>query len=250
MIPAFFGFLIGTILGSLVKALADRSLREETFSGRSYCPKCKKSLVWFDLIPILSYFVLGGKCRYCKSRIGIEYPLVEIGMGILTGLLFFLNPIISPSLIFHVFFITILGIIFLTDLKEMLIPDSIILPSIGISLIYLMIFDNYFLDSLLTGLVIAGFFLILIIITRSKGMGGGDVKLGMFLGLGLGFPNGILALMLSFFSGAIFAVALIILKKKKFGQVIPFGPFLVLASLISLFWGTNILNWYLRFPNF
>lgn len=303
------GFLTGIISGSFAKALADRSLGEKSFWGRSYCPKCKHTLTWYDLFPILSYILLRGKCRYCRKRIGIEYPIVELGTGLLIGYLFWqtfrnfqfsifnlnaksvttLQSVFSFQfsffifdLLFKIFFITILVVLFITDLKKMFIPDRIIIPSLVIGVvslltvtIYKIIYLYYALSQsmvgrlllpphsdyfqrhalviaeplsygLLTGVLIGGFFFSLIIVTRGKGMGGGDVKLGAFMGLMLGFPSALLALILSFLTGAIFSVALIITGKKHFGQTIPFGPFLVLGSLIALFWGNQIIDWYLR----
>ena len=169
----------------------------------------------------------------------------------------------------------------MTDLKKMLIPDRIIIPGIIISIVYLAIltifkigylyyqltlspigkyllppYTDYFyrqawngietfLWSVFTGFAIGGFFLLLIVITKGKGMGGGDVKLGALIGIVLGFPNALVAIMLSFLTGAVFGVLMIVIGKKKFGQVIPFGPFMVLGSLIAMFWGKEILNWYL-----
>lgn len=282
------GFVIGALLGSFIKVLADRSLSKKSFWGRSYCPICHKHLRFYDLFPILSYLSTGGKCRYCHKKIGWEYPLVEIVMGVLIGFLFWSFGftqdkllIFLPDLILKTFFITILAVLFLTDLKKMFIPDRIILPSILIGFIlslgftiykvgYLYFFlskspigilllpphSDYFLrhafyaaEPLLTGILMAiligGFFWALIMITRGKGMGGGDVKLGAFIGLMLGFPQALIALTLSFLTGAIFSIILIIFGKKHFGQAIPFGPFLVLGSLMTLFWGDRILNWYL-----
>ncbi|MDD5147252.1 MAG: prepilin peptidase [Candidatus Daviesbacteria bacterium] len=295
------GFLIGIVLGSLVKALADRSLSNKSFWGRSYCLRCRHTLAVYDLFPVLSYVLLRGKCRYCKDRISIEYLVVEVVMGMLIGFLFwqefsslqssaFSLQLISNfkflififDLLFKTFFIVILAILFITDIKRMLIPDRIIKPAILIGTISLLVITAYkvgylyyylaqtpigrqllppssgyfqrhalmvvqpFLLSLLMGLLIGGFFWGLIIITRGKGMGGGDVKLGAFIGVMLGFPQALLALVLAFFTGAIFGVALIIAGKKHFGQTIPFGPFLVLGSLITIFWGNQIIGWYLR----
>ncbi|OGE19384.1 hypothetical protein A2967_01340 [Candidatus Daviesbacteria bacterium RIFCSPLOWO2_01_FULL_41_32] len=306
----FGGFVLGTILGSFVKALADRSLIQKTFTGRSYCPGCKHSLAWYDLFPVLSYLSTGGKCRYCHKKIDVEYLLVELGMGILVGFLFWqtfknfqfsiLNLqsifnfqfskilesqallVFTFDLIFKIFFIIILAILFLTDLKKMFIPDRIVIPAIWIGITSLLVITLYkigylyysltqsplgqkllppysdyfprhaltasepFWGSIITGLLIGGFFMSLIIITRGKGMGGGDVKLGAFMGIMLGFPQAIFALVLSFFTGAVFSVILIMVGKKHFGQTIPFGPFLVLGSLIMLFWGGDIINWYLN----
>lgn len=240
------GFVLGTILGSFVKALADRSLSKESFMGRSYCPGCKHKLVWYDLFPVLSFLTLRGKCRYCKKKIGFEYLLVEVIMGILIAFLFWQSfPINLFELLLKIFFITILAVLFLTDIKEMFIPDRIILPAILIGIIGQAGLAGL-IWSLLTGLLIGAFFYSLIIITRGKGMGGGDVKLGAFIGLMLGFPQAIAAIILSFLTGAIFSIALLITGKKHFGQTIPFGPFLVLGSLIMLFWGNQIIAWYLH----
>ena len=231
--------------------------------------------------------MLGGKCRYCKDRINLEYLLVEVGMGILVGFLFwqsfqnFQLTIFILDLFFKTFFVIILAVLFLTDLKKMLIPDRIILPAIVISITFItvitiikIIFLYYYLNqtllgqkllessdyfqrhalmaaepllgSILMGFLIGGFFMALIIVTKGKGMGGGDVKLGAFIGLGLGFPYSLVALMLAFLTGAILSIILIILGKKHFGQTIPFGPFLVLGSLIALYWGNWIIEWYLN----
>lgn len=257
-----FGFILGTILGSLSKALADRSLSGRSFWGRSFCPSCKHTLSWLDLFPILSYVLLGGRCRYCKKAMGLEYLLVEVVMGVLVGYLFTLSSsgLIGGSinkwiidLIFKTFFITVLGTLFLTDIKKMLIPDRIIIPAIWIALaalalgtIYNNVGSQPLLGTLAAALATTLFFWALVVITRGKGMGGGDVKLGAFMGLGLGFPNTILAVMLAFFSGAAFSLAAIFLGKKNLKSHIPFGPFLVLGSLIALFWGNQIMDWYLE----
>lgn len=280
------GFVIGIVLGSFVKALADRSLINRSFLGRSYCLNCKHKLQWYDLLPIVSYLLLRGKCRYCGDRISLEYLLVEVGMGLLIGFLFWQSlhgvqyQISLLELIFKSFFIIVLAILFLTDIKKMLIPDRIILPSIVISIIFItvitiikVIYLYYYLTqtvlgqkllqntdyfqrhllitaeplfgSILMGFLIGGFFMALIIITKGKGMGGGDVKLGAFIGLGLGFPLSLVAIMFSFLTGAVLSIILIVLGKKHIGSSIPFGPFLVMGALIALFWGNQIITWYL-----
>lgn len=296
-VMVLIGFLLGTILGSFAKVLADRSISYKSFWGRSYCVHCKHTLAWYDLFPILSFIFLRGKCRYCHKKINIEYLLVEVVMGLLIGYLLFQNfdnfPLERYSVnfqfllllldfIFKTFFVSILLVLFLTDLKKMFIPDRIILPAIVVSIMFItviiiikVIFLYYFLNrtrvgqlllpphsdyfqrhalmtaepllgAILTAILVGGFFWGLVIITKGKGMGGGDVKLGAFIGLVLGFPQGILAIISSFILGALFSLILIALKKKHFGQSIPFGPFLVLGSLISLFWGRQILGWYLK----
>lgn len=282
------GFILGTILGSFIKATADRSLAGSSLLSRSRCPQCKKRLSWYDLIPLLSYLSLAGKCRYCHKKIGIEYLVVELAMGVLIAFLFWQNfykiqwTTFLLELVFKIFFITVLVILFLTDLKKMIIPDKIVLPSILITLVFLTgvtLFkigylyyslsqseigklllsphNDYFirhalmvaqplLESMVMGLLIGGLFYLLIVITRGQGMGGGDVKLGALMGLGLGFPNALIATMIAFLTGAIWSVVLILGGKKHFGQTIAFGPFLVIGSLVALLWADQILNIYLK----
>jgi prepilin signal peptidase PulO-like enzyme (type II secretory pathway) len=292
MVLVLLGFIIGSVLGSFAKALADRSLKSSTFKGRSYCESCKKTLRWYDLFPILSFVFLGGKCRYCKKPIGLEYILVEVVMGIIIGYLFsqvnFQFPIYNFQLIFELifktFFITVLATIFLTDIKEMFIPDRIVIPASLIALVALLsitiykiiiLFQNLsadpigkyllpgnnndyflrhallltgpFLTAVISALAIGGFFAALVFGTKGRGMGGGDIKLGAFMGLGLGFPGGVMAVIIAFITGAIVALVAVVMRKKGLKSQIPFGPFLIFGSLIVLFWGQQLLNWYMKF---
>jgi prepilin signal peptidase PulO-like enzyme (type II secretory pathway) len=288
------GFVLGTVLGSLSKALADRSLINKSFWGRSYCPSCKHQLSWYDLFPIFSYIFQKGRCRYCHKKIGLEYPVVELILGILITYLFYTyagallnyqNPfsyaILIFEVIFKIFIIVIFAIVFLTDIKKTLIPDRITYPAIIISFFALLFFYLYqiwyvyyalsesavgkyllpphsdyfqrhaldfgldFLTAVVTGLGLGLFFLILILITKGKGMGGGDLKLSLFIGLVFSFPLALVQLMLSFLLGSIVGVILLLWRKKGFGQTIPFGPFLSLGGIITLFWGQKILDYYL-----
>lgn len=210
--------------------------------------------------------------------------LTEILLGILIAYLFYqysFNFQLIPEFLFKIFFITVLVTLAITDLKKTLIPDRIIIPSLWIAFFFLLgitvfkigllyftlnqtLLGKYLLPpnpyfqrhaliivepffwSVILGILIAGFFYGLILITKGKGMGGGDVKLGGFLGLGLGFPLGLLAIFLGFFSGAAAAVGLLLFGKKKFGETLPFGPFLVAGALVALFWGKQIIDWYLK----
>ncbi len=310
MIQLILGFLLGITLGSLVKVLADRSLTKQTFWGRSYCSKCKHKLAWYDLFPILSYLFLKGRCRYCKTKLTPEYLLVEILVGLLVSLLFYIKlpnnffeldsisqGLLGADLAFGCFIIITLITVLLTDIKTGLIPDRITFPSIIISFFYLLIsgifktvvfyqslvshelgkyllpkqsfeylfvwkyflpqpteyffshanlnFDP-FISGVLSALALMIFFASLIILTRGRGMGGGDLKLSIFLGLVFGFPKSLLAVMLGFLTGSVVGIFLLMLRKKHFGQTIPFGPFLSVGGIIALFWGDKILNWYLN----
>ncbi len=295
LVKIILGFILGVCFGSLVKVLADRSLIKASFFGRSHCTECKKNLNWYDLIPVISYFVLKGRCRNCHTKLSPEYYLVEVTLGILIALVFFQSPLSIVSinnpwqlaldlydLIFKTFVIVILSVVFLTDLKKTIIPDRITYPAIVLSIIlitadtiykivwlYLSLkfstwgrfllppYSDYFqrhvliamepfLGSLIMGFAVGLFFLLLILATRGRGMGGGDLKLGIFLGLVFGFPQGLLVLLLSFFFGSIAGVILLLTKKRHFGQTIPFGPFLSLGGLVALFWGERLLDWYFK----
>lgn len=288
------GLIFGICLGSLTKALADRSLTKRTFWGRSYCERCKKRLAWYDLFPVFSYIFLKGKCRYCKVKLSLQYPLVEILMGFLTAGIFakyipgnfYLlgwqdQILIFSSVFFYCLIFIVLISVLLTDFKTGYIPDRITYPGIWMSLIYLFgisafkiyimyvslkastigkyllpphsdYFYQHALDlsqplfsGALMALLLGLFFYVLIVLTRGKGMGGGDLKLGVFLGLVFGFPYALVVLMLAFLLGSVFGIGLILAGKKKFSQTIPFGPFLSLAGIISVFWGSQILAWYL-----
>lgn len=300
MISLSFGFGIGIFIGSLILCLANRSLKKESFWGRSYCENCKHKLAAYDLLPILSYLLLKGKCRYCHKKISLNCLLAEIFVGIAIALLFYTNfPFIDKLLLgelftltdpnlylviidilFKIFLVSVLIIVFITDIETGLIPDRITFPAIKIALSYLLIVtilriyslyiglqssnlgklllpphSDYFyrhalfstdllVYGLLSSLFIGLFFGGLIFFTRGRGMGGGDFKLGIFMGLSLGHPYAFLAIVLSFILGSIVGVFLLLTRIKHFGQTIPFGPFLSLGGLIALFWGEQIINWY------
>ena len=220
-------FLLGLCLGSFINCLVYRLNHGlSPLVGRSFCPQCKHQLAWRDNIPLISFILLRGKCRYCHSPISVQYPLVELATGILTVSIFNFQFSIINLLIVYA-----LIAIFVSDLRYGTIPDEIVLPAIGLSL---------FKANFLAGLGAAGFFLALVLITRGQGMGLGDVKLAALMGLFLGYPKIILALYLAFLTGAFFGVILILLKKKRFGEHIPFGPFLTTSTIIAIFWGEII----------
>lgn len=257
LILFFIVFLFGLEIGSFLNCVIYRLEKNESFiSGRSYCPKCRHQLSWQDLIPILSFLELRGRCRYCKKAISLQYPLVELATGILFLLIFHFQFSIfnfqaflatGYSLLISCFLI----IIFVYDLKHYIIPDEIIYPAIAIALI----FNSQFLISkqfsvfnhaILSALGASAFFLTIFLISRGKWLGFGDVKLAFFMGLFLGFPNILVSLFLAFFIGAIIGMGLILSKKKTIKSEVPFGPFLVTGTFLALFWGRALINWYLN----
>lgn len=256
----FFIFLFGTFIGSFLGVIIYRLPRGESIvRGRSHCDHCKKTLTALDLIPLFSFFFLRGKCRHCGARLSWFYPLVEI----VTGTLFVLTVLlvqdnfqfslanfqVQIDLLFHLFIISCLIIIFFIDLKHSIIPFSIIFPAIIISLLYILFVESNVLGNhFFAGLGAFLFFLLLFLITRGRGMGFGDVVYVFFMGLLLGFPQIVVGLYIAFVSGAVVSLILVGLKLKKLkGGIIPFGPFLVLGTLITLFWGQAIISSFERY---
>ncbi len=243
MLDLFFSlsiFIFGLIVGSFLNCLIYRLEIEESFlKGRSYCPRCKQILSWPDLIPVLSFLFLKGKCRYCQQKISIQYPLVELATGILFVSIF--NILYS---IFYILITCFLIVIFVYDLKHYIIPDKIIYPVIVIALVFNFQF-SIFKFSILSAIGAAAFFLLIVLISRGKWMGVGDIKLAFLIGLVLSWPNILVALFLAFFIGAVIGLGLIISGKKKLKSEVPFGPFLVTGTFIAMFFGEQLINWYL-----
>ncbi|MCK4592371.1 prepilin peptidase [Candidatus Parcubacteria bacterium] len=274
-----FGLAVGSFLNVVIFRLENG---EKIVNDRSKCLHCKHILAWYDLIPVLSFIFLRGRCRYCGERISWQYPLVELGTGTLFLLIFNFSAQGGPAsgwqflpLLFWFYIVSSLTVIFIYDLKHYIIPDKIIYPAIIVTFIYklfeiwnfghwnlfgilnlpaqgwsalggeignLIIVFNSFIAAIFT----SAFFLSIVLLTRGRGMGGGDVKLGFLMGLILGWPLVLAALFLSSILGSMVGIFLIFIGKKKMKSMIPFGPFLVLGTFIALFWGERIVEWYLN----
>ncbi len=242
--------LLGAIVGSFLNVCIVRLPNEESiiFPG-SHCPQCKKPIQFYDNIPLISYIILRGKCRYCKKPISIQYPLVE-GITALSSFLLFVRFGLSLSYLLYFLFVAALIVITVIDLYHQIIPDVISLPGIGVGLLISLInsqitFLNSFLGALLGG---GSLFLVAILyqwLFKREGMGGGDVKLLAMIGAFLGWKSVILTILLSSFIGSVTGIILMILKGKDFKYAIPFGPFLSLGAVIALFYGERMIWWYL-----
>ena len=243
-------FIFGCVIGSFLNSVLYRMEQGKSFiKGRSFCPKCKHSLVWYDLIPIFSFLFLLGKCRYCKKKIAVQYLIAEISTGILF-LLVYIFIGLDISLIYFLIVACLLEMIFIYDLKHSIIPDKLVFSAIGISIVFLAVSFFYekvpIKDHLFSALAASGFFFIIWAVSKGKWMGFGDVKLALFMGLFLGWPNILTALFFAFIAGAIIGLILIALQKKKIKSEVPFGPFLIAGTFFALFWGEKIFNWYLN----
>ena len=254
-------FIFGLAIGSFLNCIIYRLEKEEGFlKGRSYCPHCRHQLSWRDLIPLFSFLILKGKCRHCRQKISLQYPLVELATAaIFLSIFNFQFPIFNQFSISNFQFLNLcflfiiscfLIVIFVYDLKHYIIPDKIIYPAILLALIFnfqFPIFNQFsiFKNSILSAFGAAIFFLLIVLISKGKWMGIGDIKLAFLMGLILGFPNILVALFLAFFLGAIMGTGLLISGKKTLKSEVPFGPFLAVGTFAAFFFGQKIINWYL-----
>lgn len=259
-----FGLLVGSFLSAYTYRLPlGKSIR----SGRSKCPSCKEMIAWYDNIPLLSFFLLKGKCRKCGRKISIRYPVIELtsAMGFV-GIYYLLtvcgnaSPLFSNlicswqttlgvlSLPFLLLVFSIVLMIFVIDLEKRIIPDELSLFGLVLVFLSLLLLDpsNLYIH-LLTGFGAGVFLLLIHIMTSGKGMGLGDVKLALFLGSLLGWPWTVVWIFGAFLTGAIVGSILILIKKTAFGKQIAFGPFLILSLIITLIWGETLLGVYLLY---
>ena len=244
--------ILGALIGSFLNVCILRLPQEESIiTPGSHCPHCKNSIKAYDNIPLISYILLRGRCRYCHSPISIQYPLIE-GITALGSLILFMKFGPSLSYLFYFSFVAALIVITVIDLYHQIIPDVISLPGIGAGLLASLIIPQItFLNSLL-GILLGGGSLFLVAtlyqwLFKREGMGGGDVKLLAMIGAFLGWKAVILTILLSSLIGSITGIIIMVSKGKDFKYAIPFGPFLSLGAVISLFYQNEIIFWYLRY---
>ena len=240
----FLFFLLGLIFGSFINSLVYRRYSNLSLWGRSFCQNCRKTLIFYDLIPFFSFIFLGGKCRYCQKQISWQYPLVELITGLLFALVWLKNQTVDLFLFRDLFFILVLIFLFVFDLKYYLILDKIIWPALLVVFTFNLILDIG-IWSLVIGVAIgSGFFLLQYLVSSGKWVGLGDAKLGALIGIMLGWKLTLLAIVIAYLIGGLIAIILLISKQKKFGDVLPMGTFLACAAIIVLLWGEKILTWY------
>lgn len=254
-----FVFILGLFVGSFLNVVVYRLHREESFvKGFSKCLFCGHRLYPKDLVPLFSFLFLKGKCRYCRHKIAKQYFLMELATAVGFTLIALVlwqsldsqiiltsisNLLIFQTLAWWIFF-SFLLIIFVYDLKYYLILDTVSLPAIVLAFIFNLFLGFSWQNLLLGALVGGGFFFLQFIISRGKWIGGGDIRLGLLMGALLGWPQVLTALFLAYLLGSIFAIGLLLAKKKHWGDKLPFGTFLSLATFIVLLYGDILINWY------
>lgn len=252
-----FLFFFGTAVGSFLNVLIDRLPKEQKITGRSYCDHCHHQLAWYDLIPIVSFFLLKGRCRYCGKKISWQYPVVEFITGIIFLLIYYEFSELT-SLLIYWGLISCLIVIFVSDLKYQLISDYVLWAffifsfiyrvfyvvekKIGVSFEIIKQFQNDIFFSLISSLIVSLPIFLIYFLSKEKAMGLGDVYLVAIIGFLLGWQKGFLALYIGILLGGLTGLLLIIFKKNKLKSKIAFGPFLVIGTVVMLFYGEEIFS--------
>ena len=244
-------FIFGLIIGSFLNAVVYRLNAVESLLERSHCPHCKKTVRWFDNIPLLSFILLSARCRDCGEKISWQYPIVELTTGIMFALLgtYFFNLDITASWLMTAYYLVVFSlllIIFVYDLKYMEIPMLILWIGVAVTIAYFVFADwqnfslaVHYIDLQLVSGLIGGavaflFFFALSFYSKETWMGYGDAYLGLLIGLIVGWPGIIATLMVAFIIGAVISVALMGLSQKTLKSQVPFAPFLVSAAFIMI----------------
>ena len=253
-IKNLFALIFGLVLGSFLNVCIHRiPLKKSIVHPPSSCPQCGHKIRFYDNIPVMSYLFLLGKCRYCKAPISPRYPTVEIITGFLSIALFLKYGLDYQYFIFLAFSASLVIISFI-DLQHKIIPDLISLPGIIIGLGISIIFDHIsWLESMI-GILGGGgsLFLVAVVfekITGREGMGGGDVKLLAMIGAWMGYMALPYIILISSLTGIIIGGGSLLLTKKDLGHRIPFGPFLVLGTLMTLFFETELKTIWFSYLN-
>lgn len=253
LIVAIFVFGFGTVIGSFLNAVLWRLRTGEGFVyGRSYCPCCRHQLAAKDLVPVLSFLMLRGKCRYCRNGIHPSYLAVELTMGALF-VAFAAQPLSAgfidgqalARLLLQWYFAAVLVLVFVYDLRYMLIPRSVTTWASVAAFIAGSALGMSPLSLAIGFLVGGGVFYLQYVASKGRWIGGGDIHLGALMGLMLGWPLILVALFIAYVGGAAVGTALLVRKKTSWKSQIPFGTFLAAATVVTLLWGELLLDWYL-----
>ena len=236
-------FISGIVIGSFVNVLIYRlPLHQNIAVEHSHCMNCNTRLRWYDLVPLFSWVFLRGKCRYCKSKISIQYPLVELINGFGYVLVFLICDWNLSSILYSLCF-SMLVAISVFDWRTYEIPAGLNIAILTLGILQCVLdYKNWKLY--LIGMVcVSGFLFLLFLLTKGRGIGGGDIKLMFAAGLLLGWQKIILALMIGCIVGSI--IHLILMKVSDKGRMLAFGPYLSAGIFISILFGDTLITWYL-----
>lgn len=250
IVLASFVFIFGALVGSFLNVCIYRLPKNESVVfPASHCPNCDYQIRWYDNIPMLSYLFLRGSCRKCGTRISPQYPVVEFLNGALALALFLRFGLGFPYAVLFVLCSSLVVITFI-DLEHQIIPDVISLPGIVVGFVCSFFIPGFGWLNSLIGIVAGGGSLLLVaygyqLIAKKDGMGGGDIKLLAMLGAFLGWKAVLFIIFAASLIGSIVGVSLMLAQKKDSTLAIPFGPFLATGALLYIFYGRQIIFWYL-----
>lgn len=242
---AIFIFILGMLVGSFLNVVILRLHRHESFlKGRSKCLFCNHKLYPRDLVPLFSFLALRGRCRYCRHRFSSQYFWVELATAL--AFLFIYQNFSGDYLKIITSFVAVgfLIIIFVYDLKYYLILDKVIWPAILFVFLANILLGVHPGNLLLAMLFGAGFFWLQYVVSHGRWIGGGDIRLGAYLGALLAWPQVMTALFLAYVGGSIVSIMLLSLNKKGIKDKVPFGTFLTAAAFLTLLYGQTIIDWY------
>ncbi len=235
-------FLFGIVIGSFLNVCIYRIPKKENIVKiRSHCMECNYQLRWYDLVPLFSYIFIGGRCRKCKTKLSLQYPLIEGLNGLLYVLVVAICGLTIESLLYCLMFSALLTLSVI-DFRTFEIPLEINLFILTLGLIRVALDYKNFLNYLIGFLSVSGFLYILFLITKGRGIGGGDIKLMAVSGLLLGWKLNILAFALGCIIGSV--IHIIRMKVTKTDHVLALGPYLSIGIMIATLWGNGLLQWY------
>lgn len=250
-------FVVGLMIGSFLNVCIYRIPKGESISyPPSHCVNCGSRIKWYDLIPLISYVTLKGKCRNCNKKISIRYPIFELLNGILF-LTLFAKYGMSIDFIKYAFLISLLTVIGIIDFKTSDVYTNTIYTGIIFSVIFIILgvcinqyrlkdFLNFLLGAVIGGGVISLIIIITKILLKKEGMGWGDAEICLVVGMFLGVKLTLAMFFIAFVLGGIIGIILLLMKKNKRTDAIPFGPYIVIASIIVIYFGNELIQWYIN----
>lgn len=238
-------FLYGIVIGSFLNVCIYRiPKKEDIVKVRSHCMNCGYKLEWYDLVPLFSYLFLKGRCRKCKTKLSVQYPLIEAANGILYVVIVIINGANVESLLYCLLSSALLTLSVI-DFRTYEIPLGINIFILALGLIRVAVYYSDWLNYLIGLLCVSTFLAVIYYATKGRGIGGGDVKLMAVCGLVLGWKLIILAFFIGCILGAVIHVAR--MKISGEGHVLAMGPYLSMGIFISMLWGNRIIEWYFNF---
>lgn len=254
-IQLIFAFVFGLTIGSFLNVCIYRlPLKKSIVTPPSACPSCGYRIRFYDNIPVLSYLMLWGRCRKCGTHISLIYPAVELATGLISMALLVKYNILNanfPQFFIYLIFISALICIGFIDLEHQIIPDVISIPGIILGLFFSLVINHIPWVESVIGILAGGGVLYLVailfeLIMKKEGMGGGDIKLLAMIGAFLGWKALYFVILTSCLTGIIIGGASLMMSKKGIRARIPFGPFLALGAILYVFFGKEIINWYIN----